>query len=120
MVFFKNETLEVWGYRESSTSFNGYYEAEREYYLEDSVACDFQVMGTSEQLKEFGELHTDTYKIYLPLNTIIPDGAILRLSGKPDTYELVGTAINNNHLPLVNHTKLIVRKQRKPIQLGGD
>lgn len=118
MVFFKNETLEIWIYTESHTEYNSYYEPKKEYFLDQTIPCDFQVMNTTEQLKEFGEIHNDTYKIYLPPNTNIPDGAILRLTGKPDTYEIIGTIIQNNHLPIVNHTKTIIRKQRKPTQLG--
>ena len=114
MVFFPNEQLELWTSSDSTTEYDAYYEPKKEYTLTSTIPCDFQVMNTTEQLREFGELMTDTYKIYLPQDTTINPGMILRLKGKTDTYEIIGTPITNNHLPVVNHMKLVVKKQRKP------
>ena len=120
MVFFPNEQLELWDYSETS-ELNSYLEPKKEYTLTDTVPCDFQVMTPSDNLKEFGEELTDTYKIYIDSKVSIQSSTILRLQGKPDTYEIMGTPVFNNHLPIVDHIKLVVQKQRKPTQLmdGG-
>lgn len=117
MVFFPNEQLELWDYSETS-ELNSYLEPKKEYTLTDTVPCDFQVMTPSDNLKEFGEELTDTYKIYIDSKVPIQSSTILRLSGKPDTYEIMGTPVINNHLPIVDHIKLVVQKQRKPTQLA--
>lgn len=120
MVFFPNEQLELWDYSETS-ELNSYLEPKKEYTLTDTVPCDFQVMTPSDNLKEFGEELTDTYKIYIDSKVSIQSSTILRLQGKSDTYEIMGTPVINNHLPIVDHIKLVVQKQRKPTQLmdGG-
>ena len=117
MVFFPNQELEVWGYTESSTEFNPYMEPKKEYYLVTTVPCDFQVMGPNESIKEFGEVLEDTYKIYIDYNVEITPSMILRIKGEPDTYEIIGTPLNNNHLLPVRHKKIEVQKQRKPTKL---
>lgn len=118
MVFFPNQELELWGYTESSTEFNPYMEPKKEYYLVTTVPCDFQVMGPNESIKEFGEVLEDTYKIYIDPTVEVTHDMVLRLKGAPDTYEITGTPINNNHLLPVKHKKLVVQKQRKPVRLG--
>jgi hypothetical protein len=42
---------------------------------------------------------------------------ILRIKGQQDTYEVIGTPSDNNHLLPVMHKKLEVQKQRKPTKL---
>ena len=117
MVFFPNEKLELWTYTESTTEFNSYLEPKKIYTLSGTVDCDFQVMSNEESLREFGEVRADTYKIYLDSNVSVDASMILRLKGKTDTYEIVGTPIDNNHLTPVKHKKLVVIKQRKPTKL---
>ena len=114
MVFFPNEQLELYEYTESTTEFNSYLEPLKEYVLSSTVPCDIQSMSPNDQLKEFGELQTDTYKIYIDQKVEVDPSMILKLSGQDATYEIVGTPMNNNHLLPVKHKKLVVRKQRKP------
>ena len=116
MVFFKNETLELWEYTESTTEFNSYLEPKKEYHLTSTAPCDIQPMSPNDQITEFGELLTDTYKIYINPEVSIHPSMILKITGKPDTYEIIGTPMNNNHLLPVSHQKIIVKKQRKPTQ----
>lgn len=119
MVFFPNEELEIFEYTETS-ELNSYLEPKKEYVYKTTVPCDFQSMSPNDQLKEFGELNEDTYKIYLDRNVEIDSSMILRLKGKPDTYEITGTVIDNNHLLSVHHLKITVIKQRKPTPVVED
>ena len=117
MVFFPNQELELWAYTESTTEFNPYLEPKKEYYLKTTVPCDFQAMSPNETIREFGEVLEDTYKIYLDKDVEVTHDMVLRIKGEPATYEITGTPINNNHLAPVQHKKLVVQKQRKPIKL---
>lgn len=117
MVFFPNETLELWEYKESTTEFNSYLEPKKEYHLKTSIPCDIQPMSPDDQLKEFGEMLEDTYKIYIDQAVEILPSMILRIQGQTSTYEIQGTPMNNNHLLPVKHKKIIVKKQRKPAKL---
>lgn len=117
MVFFPNHKLELWEYHETS-ELDSYLEPKKEYCLTGTVDCDFQSMSPNESLKEFGEIRADTYKIYIDQNVSVTDTMVLRLQNETPTYEITGTVINNNHLPVVNHKKIIVRKHRKPVPLN--
>lgn len=117
MVFFPNQELELWEYKESTTEFDSYLEPKKEYYLVDTVPCDFQVMSQQDNLHEFGEVLEDTYKIYLDHTVEVTPSMILRIKGQPDTYEVIGTPADNNHLLPIMHKKLEVQKQRKPTKL---
>ena len=116
MVFFPNHELELWEYTETD-ELNSYLEPKKQYCLTKTIPCDFQSMTPKETLKEFGEITEDTYKIYIDSEEPVTSSMILRIQGKPDTYEVTGTIINNNHLPVVNHQKIIVKKHRKPMTL---
>ena len=116
MVFFPNHELELFGYRETS-DFDSYYEPKKEYYHIATVECDFQPMSPKDSLKEFGEILEDTYKIYINHDVPVESSMILRIKDEVDTYEIIGTPINNNHLTPVQHKKIIVQKQRKPTRL---
>ena len=113
MVFFPNEQLELFEYVETG-ELDSYLEPKKEYKLKCTVPCDFQAMTPNDDLREFGEIMDDSYKIYIDHNVPVDSGMILRLQGKNDTYEITGTVMDNNHLPVVNHIKLVVKKQRKP------
>ena len=113
MVFFPNENLELYSYTETS-ELNSYKEFKKEYVYANTVPCDFQSMTPNEQIKEFGEVREDTYKIYLDPDVEIDSSMILKLEGQDDTYEITGTVINNNHLLPIKHLKVIVQKHRKP------
>jgi len=119
MVFFPNHELELWEYTESQTEFNAYLEPKKEYYLVNTIPCDFQSMTEQDDMKEFGEVLEDSYKIYIDHNVDVTPSMILRIKGEPDTYEITGTPINNNHLLPVMHKKIVVQKQRKPTKLGS-
>lgn len=117
MVFFPNQNLELFEYTETS-ELNSYLEPKHEYTYLTTIPCDFQSMNPNESIKEFGEIREDTYKIYVDVNAPVTSSMILRIEGEPDTYEITGTVINNNHLrPIVQHKKIIVQKQRKPTLL---
>ena len=117
MVFFPNQNLELFEYTETS-ELNSYLEPKHEYTYLTTIPCDFQSMNPNESIKEFGEIREDTYKIYVDVNAPVTSSMILRIEGEPDTYEITGTVINNNHLmPIVQHKKIIVQKQRKPTKV---
>lgn len=116
MVFFPNQKLELFEYTETS-ELNSYLEPKHEYVYQSTVPCDFQSMTPNESIQEFGEVKEDTYKIYIDQNVPITSSMILRIEGEVDTYEITGTVINNNHLPIVQHKKIIVQKQRKPTKV---
>ena len=116
MVFFPNHELELWEYQETE-ELNNYLEPKKRYCLNKTIPCDFQSMSPSESLKEFGEIREDTYKIYINLDETVDDTMVLRIKGETATYEITGTVIHNNHLPIVNHQKIIVKKHRKPVKL---
>ena len=116
MVFFPNEKLEMFEYTETS-ELNSYLEPKHQYVYTETVPCDFQPMNPTEQLKEFGEIREDTYKIYIDRNIPINSSMILRLEGKTDTYEITGTIMDNNHLIQVQHQKIVVQKTRKPTEV---
>lgn len=113
MVFFPNENLELYAYTETS-EMNSYKEFKKEYVYTATVPCDFQSMNPNEQIKEFGELREDTFKIYIDPDVEINSSMILKLEGKPETYEITGMVINNNHLLPVSHLKIVVQRHRKP------
>ena len=116
MVFFPNQELELYEYVETS-ELNSYLEPKKEYQYTSTVPCDFQPMTPKESLKEFGEILEDTYKIYVDVNVPVVSSMILKLTGANDTYEIIGTPIQNNHFEEVQHIKLIVKKQRKPTKV---
>lgn len=120
MVFFPNQTLELWETTESPVDKNSYYEPKKTYTFHGEVECDFQSMSPKETLNEFGEVLQDTYKAYLPQDTDITSSMLCRILGEPDTYAIIGTPINNNHLKPVFHKKIILQKQRKPTLLERD
>ena len=117
MVFFPNEMLELYQYTESSTEVNAYYEPLKEYALTGTVPCNFQPMSTSDSLKEFGEILTDTYKCIIDYDVPVSSDMIVKVKDKPDTYEIIGTPMVNTHFKPTRHTKLILKKQRKPTKV---
>lgn len=117
MVFFPNEELELYQYIESATEFNSYYEPLKEYSLMDTVPCNFQPMSPNDSLKQFGEILTDTYKVIIDYNVTVEPSMLVKVKGKPDTYEIVGTPMVNTHFTPTRHTKLILKKQRKPTKV---
>jgi len=115
VLFFPNEEVELWEYAEEKALMNIYGEYDEYYYLSDIVPCDFQPMSPQDNLKEFGKILQDTYKMYLDEDVEIHDTMIIRIVGKPDTYKIKGTPVFNNHF--LKHKKIILEKQRKPIRL---
>lgn len=120
MVFFPNEEMELWEYKESVTDYTSYHDPKKEYQLVTTIPCDFQPMSPKDSLSEFGEILEDTFKIYADLDVPVNSSMIIRLKDKPDTYEITGTPNHNNHLLPVHHKKIIVQKQRKPLKLGDE
>lgn len=115
VLFFPNEELELYEYTEKESRDRFLGESEYSYILTGSVPCDFQPMSQKDNLNEFGKILEDTYKIYLDGRVEVTDTMILRLKGKKETYKILGSPVHNNHF--LNHKKLVVQKQRKPIRL---
>lgn len=117
MVYFPNEELELYDYSESLTDFNSYGEPLKEYSLADTVPCNFQPMSPNDSLKEFGEVLTDTYKVIIDSGVDVNPRMLVRVKGKPDTYEILGTPMVNTHFAPTKHIKLVLKKQRKPTKV---
>lgn len=115
MPFFPNETIELWEYTETDTPINLLGEVEQEYNIVTEVLCDIQPLSPQDSIRSYGKILQDTYKIYLDKNVPITDTMILRIKGKPDTYKINGSPMNNNHI--LPHKKIIVKKQRQPTPL---
>ncbi|WP_296789918.1 hypothetical protein [uncultured Methanobrevibacter sp.] len=120
MVYFPNVELELYEYTDSLTEFNSYYEPLREYTLKETVPCNFQPMTPNDSLKEFGEILTDTYKAIIDSNVEVNPRMLVKVKGEPDTYEITGTPMVNTHFTPTRHTKLVLKKQRKPTKVITD
>lgn len=112
LPLFNKKQVELYDYTES-TEYNVYGEPKEEYTYIGTYQCDFQPLSPSATLKQYGKILTDTYKIYLNINTPINDKTILRIKGGKDTYELVGSP--EYHTNILPHIKLQVKKTRKPL-----
>ena len=115
MVYFPNEQLELYSYRESESEFNSYYEPIKEYYLSNTVPCNIQPLSPNDSLKEFGEILTDSFKVIIDSDVEVSPSMIIRIKGNPETYEIQGTPMVNTHFTPTKHTKIILKKQRKPM-----
>lgn len=113
MPFFPNHELEIYEYNEDSEELNPYKEPVTEYTLVGIVSCDFQTTGTSDILLESGETLTDTYKAYIPSNTIIKEGMKFKIKNQPHTYTLIGHEVVNSRFTPTKHTKLLLQIDRK-------
>ena len=120
MVYFPNVELELYDYTESLTESNPYYEPLREYSLVETVPCNFQPMTPNDSLKEFGEILTDTYKAIIDFDVDVNPRMLVKVKGEPDTYEITGTPMVNTHFTPTRHTKLILKKQRKPTEVSSE
>ena len=118
LPYFPNVNLELWDYTESQDQFNTYYEPVREYALCGVYPANFQPMSSSDSLKEFGEVLTDTYKVNLDHAVPVNPRMLVRIVGEEDTYEIVGTPMRNTRFISTRHVKIIVKKQRKPTKLS--
>lgn len=116
VLFFQNETLELYEYTEKESRDRFLGEPEYVYEYKKSVPCDFQPASPKDSQMEYGKILEDSYKIYIDGSVDITDTMILKLKGKKDTYKITGTPLNNNHF--LKHKKIIVQKQRKPVQLN--
>ena len=120
MVYFPNVELELYDYAESLTESNPYYEPLREYSLVETVPCNFQPMTPNDSLKEFGEILTDTYKAIIDFDVDVNPRMLVKVKGEPDTYEITGAPMVNTHFTPTRHTKLILKKQRKPTEVSSE
>jgi len=118
MVFFPNKTAELYEYNEA-TEVNPYGEPIATYTLVGTYPCDFQIKSSSDTETEHGEIRTDTYKAYFDINVPLTDTMIIRFTGEPDTYEIIGSVIVNDH-GLINHKKIELIKQRQPTELTNN
>ena len=116
MPFFPNETLEMYEHSESE-ELNPYYELESEYKYVGNVKADFQTVSDSDVNLESGEILTDTYRAFIPVNTKITEGMKFKLTGKPHTYTLIGHEVVNNRFTATRHIKLILQIERRPSTL---
>lgn len=111
--FFRKKQLEIYDYKEDTSEYNVYGEPKEQYIYVGTYPCDFQPLSPNATLKEFGKILTDTYKIYLNINTPINDKMVLRLKGELDTYKIVGSP--EFHINILPHIKIQVQKTRKPL-----
>ncbi len=117
MPFFPNEILEIYEYTETEEQ-NPYYEPKVAYKYVGSVSTDFQTLSDSDVVLESGEILTDTYRAFVPINTVISEGMKFKLKGKPHTYSLVGHEVVNSRFIPTHHIKLVLQIERKPTPLG--
>lgn len=118
MPFFPNKTIELWEYTEE-TDVDIYGELIRTYTKVGEYPVDFQIKSSNESEETYGEIRTDTYKAYFDITVPLTDSMILKIKDKPDTYEIIGSVIVNDHI--LHHKKVELQKQRKPtILTSGD
>ena len=115
MVLFPNTAIELWEYNENADETNWWGETTPSYELVGVYTCDFQNMSPRDNQEAFGKILQDTYKAYLPLDTPITDTMIIRKVGEKDTYKITGSPLKYNHI--LPHIKIILQKQRKPLNL---
>lgn len=117
MVFFPNCQIELWEYNENEEETNWWGETTPSYELKEIVTCDFQNMSPRDNQEAYGKILQDTYKAYLPIDTHITDTMIIRKVGEKDTYSITGSPLRYDHL--IPHIKILLQKQRKPLNLDG-
>lgn len=113
--FFRKKELEIYDYKEDTLEYNVYGEPKERYTYVGTYPCDFQPLSPNATLKEFGKILTDTYKIYLNINTPINDKSVFRLKGESDTYICIGSP--QYHYNIIKHVKVEVQKTRQPIKV---
>lgn len=107
--FFKSKKLELYTHK----SYDLYGESEYEYQC--TVDADFQPLSPEDSEQVFGEVLSDTYKAYLPLNLTVKPYTIFKIKGEADTYEMKGSPQKWNLF--TKHQKIILLKQRTPTAL---
>ena len=115
MVFFPQTYIELWEYTEKEDIPNFFGESSSDYIYVGTYFVDFQNMTPKDTEKEYGKLLEDTYKIYLDTNVPITDTMIIRKQNQTTTYSILGTPQIYN--TLIPHIKVLVQKQRKPLEL---
>lgn len=118
MVFFPNETIEIWNLYES-TEYDPYTDENlTKWKLTKTIQVDWQPVTPQESMLEFGQILQDTYKIYTQEK--IPSTSIIRLVGGTDTYKIRGSPQTYNHFNPTTHEKLILIKEQTPHKLTGE
>ncbi len=116
MVFFPNETFELWEPYLSKKDYDEYTgESIKKYEFKGTCPADFQTLTHSDSKREFGEILEDSYKAYIPLIAPITPYTIIRIQGEESTYSIRGTPVKNNHF--LHHIKVILEKERIPSRL---
>lgn len=113
MTFFPNTTIQILKYNPSDVEYDDYGEAVGGYTLTEELEADFQPLSTSESIRDFGEILTDTYKLYLPLDVELTPQDRIKIN--ETTYAIIGTPMQMNHIKRISHTKVIIKKFRKEI-----
>lgn len=111
MIFFKNTLLELFKYNEVE-EYDVYGEPLKEYVYSDTVYCDMQPLSMNESIESFGEIKTDTFKIYFDENIQLLDSMVFRVKDETDTYEIIGGI--EKYKTIIPHQVVTVQKQRKP------
>lgn len=111
MIFFKNTIVELFRYNEKE-EYNLYGEKEKEYIFYDSAKVDMQPQNMEEVIKEFGEIKTDTFKIYFDENIQLDDSTLIKVKDEEPTYEIIGGI--EEYKTFIPHKVVTVQKQRKP------
>lgn len=110
MIYFPNKTVTVLEYGESEQSVNIYGEPDPVYSTVGDYQGDFQPNGSSESVEIEGTIYTDTYKLYLPLNTPITSTCEVMIDG--EYYEIIGSPSIYEHTSM-SHIKAILQKKRQ-------
>ena len=113
MVFFPNETMDIYSICEEDYD---YYGKKTNYTYKETVEVDIQPYSPTSSLREFGKILQDTYKVYLDKDTIINDTDQLIINN--NKYEIIGSVENWNH-KILPHKKILIKKQRKEADTNG-
>ncbi len=118
MVFFPNQTIEIY-IPYTSEDYDPYTdEYLTKYTLQDTIKVDFQNLNPKDEILEFGEIQKNTYKIYT--NHTIPNNAILKTPNTNKTYTIIGKIQKNNHFKQTTHNKIIIQEEETPHKLDGE
>ena len=109
-MLFNNTTIEIWQPNIDKNNKDPYTkEPKTTYTLKETTLASFQNETTSDEQREYGEIPTNKYKIYIPLKQIHHQ-SIIRIQDSNEEYVINGKPQQYNHL--IPHTKLTLELKR--------